>query len=605
MGAAMTMLFRKSRVVQISVLMLAVLLSSNSSCRARNGTHDPHPKGAANRFDHLARSIGEFEFGNGQYTRHCTAAVISPEYILTLDRCVQTLDSYESWRASIRLKSPGGDSKLYPVKLPPIERNEKLGFAVLEVEGDPAAQFNVARLMVRDPRPNERVLLFQWGTSESIELVSNCMVLSVAERTLSHSCEASVGSAGALLFSEEDETVLGLVDRLEGKGGWLNSAQSMSSIVRASPNVGREAYVKVLPPPVVAGQGEEIPIALQDGVPKDMPVQSVILLNGKKQRITRINSAQNTVTLLGDGGALKQGLNALETANRKLIFWNEQRVLSAFENPYRDEKSYAVIVAIDDYDRTSDPQRRPATGYRRLANMRERAEELRATLIKVGFPPNNIFTYYDEEATAKNIDEKLGDFWEGGRLAEADRLFFYFGGHGDGVKDSGYLVTYDIDRERPTRTGFLMSDFVTRHFPNIKARHVLVALDACASGLTIPGKDTLSGGLNDEQIKHFATLSAIRTDTGEHARNLLVAGTDEQRALWETGGIFTQALIEGLQGEADLIRDGVIQFDELSLFVERRVTARAAEVGVRQDPRSFLADRYGRGKMLFILPDRR
>jgi hypothetical protein len=85
---------------------------------------------------------------------------------------------------------------------------------------------------------------------------------------------------------------------------------------------------------------------------------------------------------------------------------------------------------------------------------------------------------------------------------------------------------------------------------------------------------------------------------------MLVAGTGEQAALAKTGGIFTHALIEGLKAEADLNKDGVIQFAELSLFVEKQVVARASEVGVRQDPRAFAANNFGDGRVLFMLPAR-
>ena len=80
---------------------------------------------------------------------------------------------------------------------------------------------------------------------------------------------------------------------------------------------------------------------------------------------------------------------------------------------------------------------------------------------------------------------------------------------------------------------------------------------------------------------------------------MLAAGTGEH-ALWVTGGIFTKALIDGFGGKADIVKDGMIQFDELALYVDREVTAKAASVGVRQDPFAFSADTFGNGKILFL-----
>jgi hypothetical protein len=575
------------------------------------------------RFGGLARPIGRLEITGQRGSISCTAAVISRSHILTVQDCIGRED-LSAAKASIRLGSvePNHpDAKVYPVRLPAVESNRQLGFAVLEVEGEPARDFGMVNLQVREPVVGEPVVIFQFGPDGSPARTSNCKVMSgggLPDFSITHSCAASVGSSGALLFSETDNTVLGINSRArpaEGKGMFVNTAHSMTDILRASPLVAGVAWVRALPPRVVSGQGNQYTLSLPEGLPEGISDQSSVTVNGKLQQIVRIDPARRIVTLLGDDDSLRKGLNVMEilraaaaaprqaaaALSRRFIFWNEERSLTAFQDPYRH--SYAIIVAIDDYDRASDPQRRGPTGYPGLKNMRERAEELRSVLGDLGFPDANIATFYDDQATAKNIDDALGEFWQGGRFADADRLVFYFGGHGDGSAGSGYLVPYDIDRNRPTRTGFLMSDFVGRHFPNILAHHVLVALDACGSGLAIPGTHTLAGNVDERRLVRLATLATIRGDTEDAARNLLVAGTGEQRALWETGGIFTQALIEGLRGNADIIKDGVIQFDELSLFVDRKVRARAAAIGVRQDPGSFMADRFGRGKILFMLPE--
>jgi uncharacterized caspase-like protein len=230
-----------------------------------------------------------------------------------------------------------------------------------------------------------------------------------------------------------------------------------------------------------------------------------------------------------------------------------------------------------------------------------RAEELKAALVKSGFPERNIQTFYDEKATAVAINGAIEQFWQGELHADADRLFIYFGGHGAGEVGRGFLVTYDFDPQRPTRTGLLMSDFVGRHFPNIVAQHVFVALDACSSGLSIPGR---LGDRSEDELERFATLASIEKDRSQVARNMLVAGTGKQPAFAKDGGYFTQALIRGLSSEADIIKDGVIQFDELSLYVKRQVTAQVGASGERQSPKAFDGTQFGEGKVLF-LPERR
>jgi hypothetical protein len=276
-----------------------------------------------------------------------------------------------------------------------------------------------------------------------------------------------------------------------------------------------------------------------------------VKINGIETTVTSVDKSARIVSFLGNQSMFQRGLNLIDTGAKKIIYWKEEAGLSRFENPYGT--SYAIIAAIDDYDRKTDPESRGPTGYKSLGNMVERAEQLRATLIERGFPSENITALYNAEATSVNLNETLQKFWKGGEYADASRLMFYFGGHGDGEEGYGYLVTYDFDRLRPTSTSFLIGDFVGRQFQYVTAHHFLVALDSCGAGLAVPGAVHLSGEADEAVLDHFATLAVVRKDVEGKARNLLAAGTGEQRALWETGGIFTKALIDGLGGKADWI----------------------------------------------------
>jgi hypothetical protein len=143
-----------------------------------------------------------------------------------------------------------------------------------------------------------------------------------------------------------------------------------------------------------------------------------------------------------------------------------------------------------------------------------------------------------------------------------------------------------------------MSNLKERQFDNIRAHHMLVALDACSAGFALP--TFLSKSVKEKELEKFRTLAIIRADMSQPARNILVAGTGEQRALWENGGIFTTALIAGLKGDADLNGDNIIQFDELALSVQNRVVNKAAETGIRQTPGHAQANKYGSGNILFL-----
>jgi hypothetical protein len=116
----------------------------------------------------------------------------------------------------------------------------------------------------------------------------------------------------------------------------------------------------------------------------------------------------------------------LTRGKQQALIWLEARKLAAYETPYKH--SYAVVVAIDDYDRKHDPNHRPPTGYPALSAMVSNAKTLVETLQKLGFEREHIVSLYDERATSDAVEAALKSFWPGGPTADADRVLFYFGG---------------------------------------------------------------------------------------------------------------------------------------------------------------------------------
>jgi hypothetical protein len=325
-------------------------------------------------------------------------------------------------------------------------------------------------------------------------------------------------------------------------------------------------------------------------------------INGQVVDSLRIDRNNKSLFLSEkESSILQQGLNLLRTGKQEFVIWREKDKLRKFAQPYL--KSRAIIIAIDDYGRVRDSARRGPTGLQPLKDMVKKANELVATLTQLGFDKADIITLFNEQASSSAIEAELKNFWEGGKYAKTDRLLFYFGGHGVVRDGKGLLATYDYQPNQVTLTTFHLADLTGRHSALIAAHHMLSLLDACYSGLATPfGLDEGARPPQQKTEADFGVLTLIEGDVSRKARNLLLAGTDDDRALYINGGIFTEALIKALGGSADRDRNGIIQFDELTLEVSNQVQIRARQTGVIQTPSSQVLDVYGKGKVLFLLP---
>jgi hypothetical protein len=111
---------------------------------------------------------------------------------------------------------------------------------------------------------------------------------------------------------------------------------------------------------------------------------------------------------------------------------------------------------------------------------------------KFGFLPAHISLLTDGDATRKNIIKQLRTF-----LVTAkpnDNIIVYFSGHGnkDQLSDGDYYFI-PTDGEADDVSSNVKSTDIIDNFRNIKAKHCLLIMDACFSGL-------ISNAANKQQI---------------------------------------------------------------------------------------------------------
>lgn len=187
---------------------------------------------------------------------------------------------------------------------------------------------------------------------------------------------------------------------------------------------------------------------------------------------------------------------------------------------------------------------------------------------------------FDEMATGEAIHRLVVDDLAG--LGPEDSLVLFFAGHGHTVtrkytgtalvKD-GYLIPVDGDRPGSGAATWLRLESWLTEVSRIPARHILVLLDACHSGLALG--PIIKWRTRGETSGYKEPLEQLRA---RRSRRIITSALDDQLAL-DSGpvhghSLFTGCLIEALTGGL-FTRTGqsLVTGSEIGNYVQRRVEA--------------------------------
>ena len=226
---------------------------------------------------------------------------------------------------------------------------------------------------------------------------------------------------------------------------------------------------------------------------------------------------------------------------------------------YRE--SWAVIIGIDQYQK-----------WPKLQYAVNDAQAVKDILIKkYRFKPENIYLLLNEEATRERILSVLGDtMGNADKIKKDDRVFVFYAGHGatrrlPSGRYLGYIVPVNADLENYQGQSISMTNFQDIS-ETIPAKHIFFVMDSCYSGLGL----TRGGGNLPNTTNYLMEMSR------RVSRQMLTAGgMDEQVADNGPNGhsVFTWALLQGLEGKADLNGDGYITASELAAYLGPSVSA--------------------------------
>jgi len=197
------------------------------------------------------------------------------------------------------------------------------------------------------------------------------------------------------------------------------------------------------------------------------------------------------------------------------------------------------------------------------------AKLIRETLIELEIVQRENIVYI-ENPVLTDFKFELKDFLQKGE--EGDTLIFYFSGHSEvGMNENEmedtYLCGVDVRKEHLQETAFNFRQNMEELTENLKSQETLMIFDTCyAAGIT-KERNLKNIKIEKKGFEEIANQKSI---------NFLFSSGPEETSLekdaLDSGGWYTYYLIEGLKGGANQNDDKYIDIEELSEFVEKKVS---------------------------------
>ena len=174
-------------------------------------------------FAKMGRSVGRLDILTDQGIFPCTAFIVSKSHILTNYHCVPgILDNEQAGATRIDAvqfvagyvqQGVEDGTKTYIVSPTPVEANQELDYAILEVIGNPSATYGMLALANRQPKDRDPywVIGHPMGEAQRIsreKCRANTPALS--DNRLLHTCDTLPGNSGSPVIDASLQQVIGL-----------------------------------------------------------------------------------------------------------------------------------------------------------------------------------------------------------------------------------------------------------------------------------------------------------------------------------------------------------------------------------------------------------
>jgi len=230
---------------------------------------------------------------------------------------------------------------------------------------------------------------------------------------------------------------------------------------------------------------------------------------------------------------------------------------------FQQRNAYAVVIGISQYREEVIPKVPYAT--------KDAGAVAQLLETQAGIPKTHIKLLTDAKATIGDFRNHFGD-WLRMRVKADSTVYVYYAGHGtpDPKTGEAFLVPWEGHPDFPSGLYPLNELYATLN--KLPAKEVVVLLDSCFSGAA--GRSVLAKGARPMVISVENPLLA-----GGKVIVLAAATGNQISSDYDKAGhgLFTSALLTGLQGEADADHDGIVTLKEVFPFVRDRVTHTAVD----------------------------
>ena len=197
----------------------------------------------------------------------------------------------------------------------------------------------------------------------------------------------------------------------------------------------------------------------------------------------------------------------------------------------------------------------------------------------LGVKPSNIKLLMDEQADAEEIYTAFKT-WLPARVKSTTDVYVFYSGHGLPTQDGSglYWLPQRANRDLISKTGILLSE-VNNDIQASKPKSVTIFMDACYSGQA-RGGETLIASARPIALKSQPTTfpSNFTVISASQADQISSSSPELQH------GIFSYYLMRGMEGEADLNKDGKITLDEIQKYLSENVGRQARIMNRQQEP---------------------